>query len=386
MVDKGEWVGNVHPRLKIKRESMKMKFARKLLGMFVVILGIGALNGCGNDKNKDLSVPASESIENEKAETENITVEDTEEKEEIENIKEENVEGQDDTSIENTEELFSFVDISNHEFYFSSGAGGWCTVMYVHEDGTFEGNYHDSDMGDIGEGYPNGVMYYCDFNGKFTKPHRVNAYTYSIKIENINVEYEPGTEEIRDGICYRYSEPYGLDSADEIYIYLPETPVEELPEGYKSWVYYGIPEESDSLSFYGLYNVTPEYGFSGYEIEASYDVEKELERLEAEAKIINDKLQSGTLAQMELNQLSGELYNLWDDALNDIWGRLKETLDEEEMKALTQEEREWIAKKEKEVQASGAECEGGSLQPLIENDTAAELTRKRVYELAELLK
>ena len=33
-----------------------------------------------------------------------------------------------------------------------------------------------------------------------------------------------------------------------------------------------------------------------------------------------------------------------------------------------------------------ADAEGGSLQPLLENDKAAELTRNRVYELAEYLK
>ena len=39
-----------------------------------------------------------------------------------------------------------------------------------------------------------------------------------------------------------------------------------------------------------------------------------------------------------------------------------------------------------EVKAAGKSAEGGTLQPLLENDEAAELTRARVYELAEILK
>ena len=87
-----------------------------------------------------------------------------------------------------------------------------------------------------------------------------------------------------------------------------------------------------------------------------------------------------------MNQLSKELYLLWDNELNSLWSRLKEKLDADAMKQLTDEEREWIQWKDLEVKAAGSEAEGGSLQPLLENDRAAELTRNRVYELAERLK
>ena len=56
------------------------------------------------------------------------------------------------------------------------------------------------------------------------------------------------------------------------------------------------------------------------------------------------------------------------------------------MEELTKEEREWIKWKDQEVKAAGKEMEGGSMQPLLENDKAAELTRERVYKLAERLK
>lgn len=56
------------------------------------------------------------------------------------------------------------------------------------------------------------------------------------------------------------------------------------------------------------------------------------------------------------------------------------------MESLRKEEREWIAAKDAEVQAAGQECEGGSIQPSVEAATAADLTKARVYELAEYAK
>ena len=87
-----------------------------------------------------------------------------------------------------------------------------------------------------------------------------------------------------------------------------------------------------------------------------------------------------------MNETSAKLYKLWDDELNVIWNRLKENLDDEKMKSLTGEEREWISYKEKEIKAAGSEYEGGSMQALVENDKGAELTKERVYELEKLLR
>ena len=35
-----------------------------------------------------------------------------------------------------------------------------------------------------------------------------------------------------------YSEPYGLDNAENILFYIEGAPIAELPEGYRSWVGY----------------------------------------------------------------------------------------------------------------------------------------------------
>lgn len=160
-----------------------------------------------------------------------------------------------------------FSELSKYQFEFSSGAGAWQTILNINEDGTFKGYFSDSDMGDTGEGYPNGIVYSSTFEGKFTTPVRVNDYTYSISIEYINLEKEVDSEEIIDGIKYIYCEPYGLEDAKEIYIYTPKAPLKELPEGFMSWVVYMDSNDDEYLPFYGLYNVETEHGFSSYEID-----------------------------------------------------------------------------------------------------------------------
>ncbi len=159
---------------------------------------------------------------------------------------------------------FSFSDISELEFWFGSGAGGWRTVLYVEDDGSFEGVYTDSDMGSTGDDYPNGTCYISEFTGTFTAPKKVDEYTYSVEIQDLTLSKEPGKEEIRDGIKYIYSEPYGLDDAKELLFYLPGAPVKALPEGYLSWARgYGDTIE-ETLPFYGLYNVGGDQGFSSH--------------------------------------------------------------------------------------------------------------------------
>ena len=150
------------------------------------------------------------------------------------------------------------------EFTFSSGAGAWETVLNIESDGTFNGQYHDSDIGVSGDGYPNGTVYICDFSGKFTMPKKINEYTYSMNIEALNVEGTSGTVYYENNTKYIVADPYGFDNADEFFIYLPGATISELPEGFLSWVYFD-DNIQDTLpsGFYGIYNVSGEEGFVG---------------------------------------------------------------------------------------------------------------------------
>ena len=160
------------------------------------------------------------------------------------------------------EDLFAKLSES---FYFSSGAGGWGTELVILPDGSFEGSFHDSEMGSTGPEYPKGSLYLSIFKGKFSAPEKVNDYTYSMKLLNIEYENEADTEEIADEMRIIYSKAYGLEGCDTFYIYTPDAPVSALPEEFKSWVF-ELRENpyKEALGFYGIYGLPGEYGFTSF--------------------------------------------------------------------------------------------------------------------------
>ena len=107
--------------------------------------------------------------------------------------------------------------------------------------------------------------------------------------------------------------------------------------------------------------------------------------LEAQSDAIKAALEQAQ-SQSEMNQKAQELYVLWDDALNDLWGKLRDSLPEDEFDELLDEQIQWIEDKENAVEEAGREYENGSLYPLVTNSEAADITEQRVYELYELLK
>ncbi len=246
--------------------------------MFSILLisGCGAKNTTIDNKNMNNETNGMyKNIIDSENDTENA--EETAISEEI-NISEEMDVVEEETKVVEAEtELFAMLP---DEFYFSSGAGGWGTELFLEDDGTFYGQHHDSDMGSIGEGYPNGTRYVCNFVGKFTEPRQISEYTYSATIEYMNIERE-GEEYIEDGFRYIVSGPYGLDNAGEIRFYLYGTPRAELPEGFLSWMQ-GTDMGPDYLNCFGIYNVNEETAFSGY----IYEDYTELRKLDG--KYVND--------------------------------------------------------------------------------------------------
>lgn len=160
--------------------------------------------------------------------------------------------------------LSAFANLPEY-FYFSSGAGAWSTDLTINADGTFSGVYHDSNMGESGEGYSDGTIYYCNFTGKFTTPVKIDDYSYSMYIESMEMDGTPGDESIENNVKYIYSEAYGLTNADEIILYLPGYPVADLPEEFVMWSdLYTYEEQPETLPYYGLFNVQDGDGFVGY--------------------------------------------------------------------------------------------------------------------------
>ncbi len=286
---------------------------------------------------------------------------------------------------------FTYQDVQELSFSFSSGAGAWGTVLTIQEDGNFEGNYHDTDMGDTGEGYPNGTVYVCEFSGKFTAPKKVNEYTYAAEIQTMVYQNEPETSEIIDGMRRIYSDAYGLEGAERILFFTKGALIAELPEGYRSWTgYMDLNSLTETeLPYIGLYNEAQEEGFSSFKNEEAGEeissIDVELADLEAREAELNQKA-NAYADQATLNITAQEIYTLWDDELNSMWARIREILPADTFDALTQEQLAWIADKESAVAAAVAEVRGGSMSASVEFGKGASITKERVYQLAEYLR
>ena len=153
-------------------------------------------------------------------------------------------------------------------FVFSSGAGGWSTQLTLQPDGTFTGRYEDMDLGDMGEKNPNGTVYLCDFSGSFSQPGKVDDHSWTMILEYLSTQKEPGEVTYEDGIKYVSAGPNGLEQVQEVWLYLPGAETEDLPEEFLSWTASAFAGEvPDELPFYGLYNVNEETGFVGYPAE-----------------------------------------------------------------------------------------------------------------------
>lgn len=279
------------------------------------------------------------------------------------------------------EEAFAFSELEYLEFHFNSGAGGWGTILLIHPDGSFSGNFQDFNMGIIDPEYPNGSASFSNFSGQFDQPVWVDEHTCTLKITDLRYEQEPGTSEIQEGVLCYYDTAYGLTETEELLLYLPGTPLAELPEEYLSWAnLYGY--EGTELPHYGIYNPGLKSGFYSINI---LDTIRGIARTAEEGSAEVDLWLEESYTQADMNYAAQQKYLIWDEALNQLWQGLKGLLSEEEMRRLTNEELQWIEEKEQAALDAAAEYEGGSMYPMVYSATLADLTKQRVYELLEYL-
>lgn len=155
-----------------------------------------------------------------------------------------------------------------YDLVFSSGAGAWGTELTLSPDGTFVGEYHDSEMGDNGTDYPKGTVYTSVFTGKFGNIQKVDDCTYTMELVELNLEKTDGEEWIEDGIRYVATQPYGLDGSETFTLYTPDKETADFSEEFISWWPYKETEEGslpEKLLCFGLCNDQQQYGFFTYQ-------------------------------------------------------------------------------------------------------------------------
>ena len=130
-----------------------------------------------------------------------------------------------------------FETLAGLEWCFSSGVGGWSTDMRMQADGSFTGEFHDSEMGETGDGYPYGTIYGCSFNGQMAVVGQVDENTWKLRVERLEMDEGQVPEAIEEGIRFVTAEPYGLSEGDEMLLYRPGTPVGVLSEEMRLWAH-----------------------------------------------------------------------------------------------------------------------------------------------------
>lgn len=116
--------------------------------------------------------------------------------------------------------------------------------------------------------------------------------------------------------------------------------------------------------------------------EIRQQVQTELQQVEKKSKNIEEKLyQANTDA--ESNKYSEQLFELWDDYINVLWGYIKNNIPESEFNTLKQEQIDWIINKEDAIDIAGAN--GGNLETYFRNLEAINWTKGRIYELINYL-
>lgn len=85
----------------------------------------------------------------------------------------------------------------------------------------------------------------------------------------------------------------------------------------------------------------------------------------------------------DIHEAASITYGRWDDALNEIYGVLKQQLTNIEMSNLKTEQRQWINDRDKTAEEAGKDFEGGSWEPVVYMDVMGQLTKERCYKLVE---
>lgn len=102
-----------------------------------------------------------------------------------------------------------------------------------------------------------------------------------------------------------------------------------------------------------------------------------------EAGIKKDFPSSYSDTTIKMKEALGQAYKRWDDALNDIYGDLKNELKADVMKELKNEQISWITYRDNTAKKESEEFKGGTLEGVQYIDSMGRVTKERCYELVE---
>lgn len=149
------------------------------------------------------------------------------------------------------------------EWSFSSGAGAWSTDLRLSADGSFAGEYHDSEMSEAADEYPNGTVYCCAFTGRMSLVKMADDGAWAVRVDSLTLEKATGEESVDEGIRFVTTEPYGIREGDELRLFRPGTPVDALTEDMRIWAHVLGEDAPETLETWFMYGEQSESGFVG---------------------------------------------------------------------------------------------------------------------------
>lgn len=156
------------------------------------------------------------------------------------------------------------------ELIYASGAGAWGSWLELNPDGTFTGDYGDTD---------GNVRYVCQFHGSFTDIRPLTDASWLLTLGELTLDtpYPLGSEWNQEGMRMISSPPHGFDDQDgealkpgaQFIFYSPQAqghaPWTELygASDFLSWWFdrHAFINASHTLGCYGLYNLDAGIGY-----------------------------------------------------------------------------------------------------------------------------
>lgn len=290
----------------------------------------------------------------------------------------------------------SETDLNEYGVLSGFGSGG-ATVhgwdkSFISADGKYNFGYsyeEQSELEDFSRYHEHDEYYYSSLEGKIC--------VYTLRIV-------PYSEETSDDEYYSYAVyDSNYDEMDIPNLYT-DSPYQKLMDSHKDISFISMDDmdkiASDKIKEIGItdkidHGKPLEYMKIDFDKEYVHDKSADRYRttstIQEELTLIEERSEEYetaeifNLPQQQANYESFYWYQMWDDELNDLWSRITDKIDEDRKQTLLDEQRAWIKRKEAYVTKAGAEFEGGTMQPFLENCAGKEYSRKRCYELAEIL-
>ena len=216
-----------------------------------------------------------------------------------------------------------FDTLSGLEWSLCSGVGAWSTDLRILADGSFSGEYHDSDMGDATDEYPDGTVYCCSFTGQMSVLEQLDEKTWKLRVDALRTDESQPETSIDGGVRYVRAEAYGISADDVMTLYAPGTLLGGFSEDMLFWTHALLQDpQPDALESWFLYSERNESGFVSYEAEPAVYLPNPWKDMTAEQllaasgvsfgvpegaeNVVYRYMESGNLAEMQFTWESGD--------------------------------------------------------------------------------